>query len=175
MTDFSNEGQQQGEERPVQNPRDGNSAHGQAWFHGAEGTQAQVNFEAGGAANSEPLLLQNTFKGESSSRVEGMAVDVEAPTLDEQNRANGGNAAPAPLLQTRPGDKPAGEDANLDGVDQNASQRYRDKYAEVMRTFHSGRLRSQLSHVVKERVEARAIAADQAGQIDASPEQRVVR
>lgn len=79
----------------------------------------------------------------------------------------GGTPLAAPFMQAQPGDKVFADPVDMEGVDKNASQVYRDKYAEVMRTFQAGTLRSPLSHVITERSEARIIAADQARQFEA--------
>jgi hypothetical protein len=99
-----------------------------------------------------------------------VAGDVPAPAKYQF----GGTPVAAPFMQAQPGDKIFADPADLEGVDKDASQVYRDKYAEVMRNFQAGTLRSALSHVVRDRDEARTIAADQARQFDASTVRKAV-
>lgn len=153
----------------------------------AEGIETPPRNSDGNSSRPDQVKIQagtdrriDTVPGQTSSREDSHNLAQSRPTVaptvpsSVEKRLDGSNATSAPFTQTQPGDKLLSDSADLEGVDKNASQAYRDKYAETMRNFKAGTLRSALSHIVKDRDEARTIAADQAKQFDASTVRKAV-
>lgn len=118
----------------------------------------------------EPSRATSNAKEADRGPVESKASGNASDSSPETKRGDGSNASSAPFIQKSAGDKlPA---ASGDHENKGQSQRYRDRYAEVMRDFHAGTLRRQGNQVVKDADEAKALASEQAKKFEASSEQK---
>ena len=97
------------------------------------------------------------------------AKPTEGVTQAEKAGLNTKPAGAAPV-SAGPGSanvaKAADEPAGMEDVPKGASPAYRAEYANVIRDFHSDKLRNAKSQIVRDLPQAKTLAAAQAGKID---------
>lgn len=130
-----------------------------------EPSPASPNKSENKPAREESASAAGKSKEASSSKADSKPAREESAGSSEYKRSEGSDSSSELFTQKTAGDKLPASEGNSDSSKKEQSQRYRDKYAEVMRDFQAGSLRST-SHVVKEADEAKAIAAEQAQQCD---------
>lgn len=128
--------------------------------------------ESRNSEEKEPSPVTSTAKEASPAITESKAAREEPAARAEAKQGDRSNASSEVFLQKAAGDRLPAVPRGADPGSKDQSQRYRDKYAEVMRDFQVGNLRGHSNQVVKDADEAKAIAAEQAKKSDAAPVQK---
>lgn len=123
-------------------------------------------------AREEPAASTSKSKEASPSKAESKPAREEPAGSTEVKRSEGSGASSELFMQKTAGDRLPAIPDNAGSKNKDKSQRYQDKYAEVMRDFQAGSLRSTGSHIVREADEAKAIAAEQAQKCDSTADQK---
>jgi hypothetical protein len=128
--------------------------------------------ESRNSEESEPAPATSKTKEASPAKAESKVARQEPAGGSEVKRTEGSSSSSELFTQKTAGDRLPAAPGVSDPKSKDQSQRYRDKYAEVMRDFQTGSLRGKGNHVVKEADEAKAIATEQALTCDSSQEHK---